>query len=322
MQQSAGWRWLGRFWLSVLLLLAVVIVVLQILGPPRRTVVAPPAPVVALVTPAVWDGHIAAPDPALLEPSRAFPLSPLPRVGTDGRLPRLVYSRPVGAPGTRPRIALVLAGVGLSAADSRGAIDTLPGAITLAFSAYALNPDALMEAARMGGHEVLASLPMEPAGYPSNDAGPRSLLTGATPAANRDNLEWALTRLQGYVGVTGAADGLRGERFTDQRSSFGLVIEEIGRRGLLYVDPRPDAPALPIVGRSVDLVVPDPSSRAEIEAKLAALERMAREHGSAVGLAGPLRPATIERIAAWARDVEARGFELVPISALVAEPRK
>ena len=28
-----------------------------------------------------------------------------------------------------------------------------------------------------------------------------------------------------------------------------------------------------------------------------------------IGLAGPLRPLTVERIATWARDAEARGFE-------------
>lgn len=179
-----------------------------------------------------------------------------------------------------------------------------------------------MEAARARGHEVLASVPMEADGYPLNDTGPRSLLTGAQAGVNQQNLEWALSRLQGYVGVTGASDGLRGERFAEQTSSFGLMLDEIARRGLLYVDPRPGAPQPRLAGRSVDLVVDDPPTRAQIEAKLMGLERVARERGSAVGLAGPLRPVTTERIAAWAQDIEARGFELVPVSALVSEAAK
>lgn len=214
----------------------------------------------------------------------------------------------------------MLTGIGLSAADSRVAIDTLPGAVTLAFSAYTPSPEALMEAARGRGHEVLASLPMEANGYPLNDAGPRSLLTGKTPLENRENLEWAMSRLQGYAGVTGASDGLRGERFAEQSSSLALVLDEVARRGLMYIDPRPGAPPPPVAGRSADVVVDDPATRADIEAKLAALERLAREHGSALGLAGPLRPVTIERLAAWTRDVETRGYELVPVSALVTEP--
>ena len=174
----------------------------------------------------------------------------------------------------------------------------------------------------MRGHELLASLPMESDGYPWNDAGPRSLLTGAPPERNRENLAWAMGRLQGYVGLTGASDGLRGEQFAAQTSSFGLVLDELDRRGLLYVDPRPAAQPPRIAGRSVDVVVDDPPTRADIEAKLLALERTAREHGSAVGLAGPLRPVTVERIAAWAEDIGTRGFELVPVSALIVEPAK
>jgi len=292
---------------------------LQALGPVLHPVL-PAAANVPTAAAKSWNGKIAEPDNALLETSRIFLPASLPRIAVDGRTARVVYRRPTPLPGTRPRIALVLAGIGLATADSRAAIDTLPGAVTLAFSAYTPNPEVLMESARAHGHEVLASLPMEASGYPLNDAGPHSLLTGKTPLANRENLEWAMSRLQGYVGVTGASDGLRGERFAEQGSSFGLVLDEVARRGLFYIDPRPGAPPPHGAGRSVDVVVDDPATRADIEAKLATLERMARERGSALGLAGPLRPVTIERIAAWAQDVEARGYELVPVSALVTEP--
>lgn len=299
-------------------------VTLQSLGPPLLPAPVQPAEAAAQpqVPAAVWNGRIAAPDPALLEVSKTYPPALLPRIAADGRLPRQVYRRPSTISASRPRIALIVAGLGLSAAESRAAIDAMPGAVTLAFSAYTPNPEPLMEAARARGHEILASLPMEADGYPLNDAGPRSLLTGSTPGANRDNLEWALSRLQGYVGVTGASDGFRGERFAAQTSSMTLVLEELTRRGLLYIDPRPGAASPNAFGRSVDVVIDDPVSRAEIEAKLAALERLARKRGSALGLAGPLRPVTVERIAAWARDAEARGFEIVPVSAMVSSLAK
>jgi len=307
-------------WAAVFLIVGAGAVFLQALGPPAR--VAGPIPTVApaeVPLAAAWDGKIAPPDPALLEPSRSRPVTMLPRIGADGRLPRLVYRRPASAP-TRPRIALLLVGLGLNVNDSRAAIEALPGPVTLAFSAYAASPEALLDVARARGHEIMASLPMEANGYPLNDAGSRSLLTGSSLAINRDNLEWALGRIQGFTGVTGASDGLRGERFAEQTSSFALVQDELVRRGLMYVDPRPGAAAPRMPGRSVDLVVDDPASRAEIEAKLAALERLARERGAALGLAGPLRPVTVERIAAWAKDLDARGFDLVPVSALVTEP--
>ncbi len=217
----------------------------------------------------------------------------------------------------RPRIGLILSGIGLSDADSRTAISTLPPAVDLAFSAYTDTPGPLADLARERGHELLLSLPMEPEGYPVNDEGPRALLTGAAPADNARNLEWALTRLEGYVGVTGASDGMQGERFAGMAEPFGDVARELTARGLLYIDARPDAPATPgLAGRSVDVVLDQSPARAAIEAQLAKLERLARDNGAALGLAGLPRPVVIETIAAWARTLEAHGAVLAPVSAL------
>lgn len=259
------------------------------------------------------------PDAALLEPSSTGS-GPLPRIGADGRMPRLVYAAP--APAARPgaaRVAVVLTGVGLSERESRAALDDLPAAITLAISAYAGNPAAMIEAARATGHEILASIPMEPFGYPLNDAGDRSLRAGLSAEQNRRNLEYVLGRSPGAVGATGASDQTRGEQFAGMSALFNPMLEELGRRGLLYVDPRPGRrpPRNQVPGVAVDVVPDDPPARAEIEAKLILLERLAKEHGSAVGLIGPPRPVTIERVATWTKTLEERGLVLVPVSALV-----
>jgi len=244
----------------------------------------------------------------------------LPKVAADGRAPRLAYARRFDASDTRPRIGLIMAGIGASDADSRAAIAGLPGGIDLAVSPYAANADPLLALARARGHELLLSIPMEPAGYPLSDAGTESLMTGLDPAANMDRLEWVLGRIQGYAGATGAFDAMRGEKFADQARAIGPVLGDLAARGLFYIDPRPGAGPLPgIPERAVDLVVDDPPARAEIEAKLAALERLAREKGSALGLAGPPQAMTIERIAAWAKGLEDRGIALAPASALVGK---
>ena len=294
-------------------------VVLQALGPPVH-----PARAVATVVksaPVGWDGHIALPDPALLETVRGHDVGSLPRIAADGRMSRLVYAHPAPPADGRPRISLVIVGLGGSEADSRAAIK-LPGAVTLAVSAYARDPSALLSAARLAGHELLVSIPMESNGFPFDDAGPQSLLTGAEPPDNQARLDTVLGRIQGYVGATGASDGLRGERFAAQTSSFHAVLDELAGRGLLYLDPRPSGTGRPaplpdgLAGCTVDLVLDESPARAEIEAKLAELERIARDRGSAVGLVGRMRPMMLERIAAWTRDLEARGVVLTPVSAL------
>lgn len=316
------------FWAAVLAVAAAGAVTLQVLGPlPHPAPVAAAAvsqPQAPVKTPE-WDGRIADPDPALLEPGHGTPPGMLPRIAADGRMPRQVYAWPVLPTDGRSRVALVLAGFGTAEADSRTAI-ALPGPVSLAVSAYGRSPDPLLAAARAAGHELLASVPMEPERFPLDDAGRFSLLTGASPEANQAMLETVMARIQGYVGLTGASDGLRGERFAAQGGGMPQVLAEAARRGLLYLDPRPPAAgvaALPAgtYGAVVDVVIDagDPPARAEIEGRLVALERVARERGTAIGLVGRLRPVTLERIAAWAQDAEARGFVLVPISAVSGE---
>ena len=280
----------------------------------------PPEP--AAAEPPAAPARIAAPDTALMEPSVFFWPAQLPRVAADGRKARTVYAAPAPAiPTGKPRVALMLSGFGLSEKESRAAIELLPGAVGFAVSAYAGNPLPLLDAARAAGHELLASVPMEPPGWPLNDAGERSLRTGLSPEQNRQNLEWALSRTQGAVGATAASDGMRGERFSDVSGAFDPVLDSIARRGLLYIDPRPGrrVSSAGLAARSVDVVVDGSLARAEIEAKLVILAQQAKNRGQALGLAGPLRPVTIELIAAWAKTLEERGVVLVPVSALASE---
>lgn len=266
---------------------------------------------------------IAPPDPAMLAPSIPYPDLRVPRIAADGRMPMQVYAGGFDMADTRPKVALVLAGIGQSEAYSDDASKLLPPAVTFAVSPYANQPGRLLDAIRARGHEYLLSLPMEPQGSPVDDAGPQSLLTGAQPAQNMQRLEWALTRFAGYAGATSALDGLRGERFAASSTQLDPVLDVLAKDGLFYIDATPassrSAPFQPtrIQGRAVDLVIDEPAVRVEIERKLQALEQIARDQGSAIGLAGLPRPVTIDRIAAWANGLAGRGIALAPVSVLV-----
>src|SRR6185369_3477723 len=69
-------------------------------------------------------------------PSTGFfapgPGGPLPIIAPDGRTPFDAYKRPFISNG-RPKIALVIGGLGLNARATQAAIETLPGEITLSF---------------------------------------------------------------------------------------------------------------------------------------------------------------------------------------------
>lgn len=347
-----GWVALGAFWLGVLGVAGGTAGVLAWLGPPETTLAAtspePAAPArpetpperMAAVGPApqAEPPAVSAPsprpaaagagrspggaiEPALQEPG---PHGPLPRVGPDGRTPIRAYGHPFDRSDTRPRVGLVVGGLGMNAAVTEEAIRRLPAAVTLAFSPYATRIDFLLDQARTKGMELLVALPLEPAGHPTiNNAGNRALLTRLSPAENREHLEWALSRFGGHVGAVGALGPMRGERFAELAETLHPVQEALRGRGLLYVDPRPGArPPERAWGRSVDIVVDEPATRGEIERKLDALERLARERGTAgaLGYAGEASPVLVDRIAVWAGGVEGRGLALAPVSAMIRRP--
>lgn len=328
---AGGWGTLGLFWAAVLAVLLAGGITLQLLGPPANP--APPqaagAPAANLAQQAVRPGRvgsgpIAPPDPALLEAvAGAAAGTALPRIGSDGRAPMQAYAAGFDAATKLPRIGVVLAGVGLDAAGSEDAIQALPAAVTLAISPYAADPNPVLAAARRAGHEYLLSIPLEPQGYPQNDPGLRALLTSQSPAQNAKALDWALARIAGYVGVTGALGALRGERFASLADQMQPMLATLAHRGLLYVDPRPGATKLPLVWScNVDVVIDESPAADAIDARLAELERRAHDTGVAVGLVGAVHPVTIARLRAWAGNLAARGYVLAPISALVTPPPK
>ena len=293
--------------------------------PPLATPGSPPpgsAPALAKASPASADGLVGSrvippPQPALEEAAADYPGKLLPRVGADRRSPMQAYAALSNPADIRPRIAILMGGIGMSVSESEDAIQNLPAAVSFAVSPYAYRPDPLLAQARQRGHEYLVSIPMEPQGYPLDDPGTRALMTGNSDAENMKLLDWALTRFGGYVGATGALSGLRGERFAASTPQMAPVLTDLAARGLLYIDPRPGEKRPPdVVGRGVDVVIDAPAVRTEIEAKLARLEQIAHDRGSAIGLAGMPRPVTVDRIAAWANTLASRGFALMPVSAV------
>lgn len=259
-------------------------------------------------------------DPDLIEETQN---GPIPHMAGDGRTPFSTYARagltPAGANG-RPLIAIVVTGLGLNESSTLDAIAKLPDDVTLAFAPYGRTLQRTTAAARGEGHEMLLQLPLEPFDYPDNDPGPQTLLTGQPPRANLDKLFWLMARFGGYFGVMNHM----GARFSASSADFDPVMEELGTRGLGYVDDgasnRSLAPQLAQRNRvpfaAGDAELDTKPSRTAILEKLTALEKQASERGFAVGVASAL-PVSIDTITEWASDLEERGILLVPVSALM-----
>lgn len=304
---------------------AVALVILAVVGgiaiwrtefPPRSPVTRVEMPIPPVAAGTVATDPAKSVDAALTQHS---PSGPLPEVANDGRQAWRVYARPFDRADRRPRVAIVMAGLGQSAAETGAAIN-LPGGVTLAFSPYGQDLPTWVEKARAAGHELVLAAPMEPADFPREDPGPYTLLTALTPQQNLDRLEWVLGRAGGYVGLT----NFMGSRFTAAPDSLRPVLEVLKGRGLLLLETRTSSQSVvPTLASEFSLphAVNDRDfdgdlSRAGIDRTLAELEQIARQRGGAIGT-GSAYPITLDRIGAWVGTMESKGLALAPISAMV-----
>jgi polysaccharide deacetylase 2 family uncharacterized protein YibQ len=242
------------------------------------------------------------------------PGGPLPIIAQDGRTPFQAYARPFTANG-RPRVALVIGGLGLNARLTQQAIETLRPEITLAFSPYAEGLQGWIDMARAHGHEVLLEAPMEPMDYPDNDPGPYALLTDAQAPETARKLEWILSRATGYFGLT----NYLGSRFLADDHAYDAFAAAARGRGLGFIDDGSAGRKGGAIPRaSAERVIDDQLTQAAIDQQLLALEASALQRGQSLG-SGFGYPVTLEKVARWSASVEDRGYQLAPASALAAK---
>ena len=265
------------------------------LAPMDRTAQAlPPAPIAGLTSPG---------------PGGAA----LPAIGPDGRTPADAYARPFHSNG-KPRIALVIGGLGLNAKATREAIEQLPADVTLSFVPYADGLQGWMDLARQNGHEVLLETPMEPADYPDNDPGPYTLLTGAQPKDTLGKLDWLMSRATGYFGLT----NYLGSKFVTNEKAMSTLMLGVRQHGLAFID---DGSASHTPGggaprASADRVIDDQLASDAIDSQLLALEASALQNGQALG-SGFAYPVTLEEVTRWVAALPSRGYQLAPASAVM-----
>lgn len=219
----------------------------------------------------------------------------------------------------RPMIAIVIDDLGLHRPNAKRTI-ALPGPLTLAFMSYAPRVSELTEAARARGHELMVHVPMEPRDL-RNDPGKNPLLTSVSREENQRRLKWALSRFDGYVGI----NNHMGSAFTASAQGMADVMAELKARGLLFLDSKTAGNSVgtdmaremnvPYAARNV-FIDNDYKSPAAIRRQLAKLESAAKRQGYAVGIGHP-HSTTIKVLADWLPELRARGFALVPVSAIV-----
>lgn len=277
--------------------------------PPSETVKDEKEPV---APPPVETARLPAPEYALPEN-----IAELQRTRADTLPPWQRFALPVSMDG-KPRIVVVIDDVGLDKRRARRTI-ALPGPLTISFMAYAEDLTKQGATARKAGHELMLHVPMEPSSTSINP-GPNVLLSGMPKDELLKNVDWNLDQMSGYVGI----NNHMGSRFTSDAESMRVVVEVLKKRGYLFLDSVTSGHSvahetardggIPYAVRNVFLDHEDDLDA--IRRQLRHMEQIARKTGLAIAIGHP-RDKTIEALAEWLPKLDEKGFQLVPISAVV-----
>lgn len=261
--------------------------------------------------------------PRVPEPRAAVAPTPAPRAARPpaGATPAWIANAvPASHAAGQPMIAIVIDDVGVDRRRSE-AVVALPAPLTLSYLTYADDLAGQTAAARRAGHELMVHVPMQPKNADA-DPGPRVLRVRDDAAALREKLAWGLSRFEGYVGV----NNHMGSRFTAERGVMEVVMTELGARGLFFLDSvtsaeskgveAADAMGVPALARSVFLDNED--SPEEVRFRLEQAEKVAQKAGYAIAIGHP-HDATISVLRDWLVEARARGFAIVPVSAIVRQ---
>lgn len=259
---------------------------------------------------------VALPDPRISERAQ---LGVLPVISESGLTARKLYARSF-VPDSRPMIAIVLTGVGISARGTADAITKLSGDVTLAFAPYGRDLETQVQRARRNGHEIVLQVPMEPYDFPDTDPGPHTLQVGVSPRENIEKLHWLMSRFSGYVGLM----NFMGEKLMATPSAYQPILEEINRRGLLFLDDGSGKKnqtlalsakvGLPAV--LADRALESTGGNTALRTLLTDIEAIALKKGRAI-LSVPALQANIELLSNWEQDIRKRGIAIAPLSAVV-----
>jgi polysaccharide deacetylase 2 family uncharacterized protein YibQ len=246
----------------------------------------------------------------------------LPKV--PGLLAAILLASPCLAEPVRPQIALIIDDLGYERVAGERAI-ALPGPITYAVLPGTPRARHLAEAAHAAGKEVILHLPMQAESRDDPDD-PGSLLLDMSRSQLAGTLADNIDGVPHIVGI----NGHRGSLLTRHPGHMQWLMEEIRQREpLFFVDSYTthESVALhiaaekgvPAIKRDVFL---DPDASPDtVRREFARLKRLAADQGFAVGIGHPY-PATLTFLEAALPELEADGFELVGVSALVGVPAR
>ena len=255
--------------------------------------------------------------------SRSNQYGSAPAKGLNGKTPLNSYNRPFSKISGKQPVSIIIGGLGVNPSVTQQAIDSLPPQVTLSFAAHTTGLQDWINRARRDGHEVMIEIPMESAGFNSNELGAERTLRATNEASdNLRHMDWHLSRAQGYFGVI----NFNGDSFLTRADATAPILGKLAHSGLGFItDGDFSAPSLGALSRSVNLpyknsfglIDPEPNSQL-IRSQLSTLSSVASSGGRPIGV-GFAYPQTIDTVARWIADLEANNLVLAPASSALLQ---
>jgi len=218
----------------------------------------------------------------------------------------------------RPRIAIIIDDLGY---NSNTDFSFFELDLPLSFSVLPYGPftQQIVRKANEEGCELILHLPMEPKNYPTANPGPGGLLCCMDEKKIRQVLDQDLRQIPGVQGV----NNHMGSSFTEDREKMLIVLKELKKRGLFFIDSRTTKGTVALdLAREIGL--PAARRRVFLDNNLAPkalkiqMERllsMARYLGVAIGIGHPYEE-TFRLLKQYSSKIKSE-FQIVPVSELL-----
>jgi polysaccharide deacetylase 2 family uncharacterized protein YibQ len=230
----------------------------------------------------------------------------------------VVAKRPAVAPG-RPRVAIIVDDIG-EGLDVVRQLLSMDMPITFSILPGLQSSDSAARLIANHNREIMLHLPMEPLDYPRNNPGKEALFVKMENKEIRRQVQYFLDQLPELVGV----NNHMGSRFTQDRERISIVLEEIKKRNLYFIDSvtskstvaYEEAVKLGVRAARRDVFLDHVNQPQAVALQVEELIKRAKKRGRAIAICHP-RPTTVEGLKKAFERLRSEGIEIVPVSDLI-----
>jgi len=230
-------------------------------------------------------------------------------------LPGWAHAEPATPPGKPAYLSLIIDDLGQNLPRDRRVL-ALPGPVTVAVMPDTPHAAQFAREAHKAGKTVMVHMPMDPAG------GPFAWKPDLPEPVLLERLNAAFAAVPYAAGL----NNHEGSRMTSQPAAMAMLMGELQKRRLFFVDSRTSAATVAaakaqdigLASVSRDVFLDDTRTVEAISGQLHSAIRLARKEGSAVLIGHPY-PQTLEVLERELPTLKAQGIEWISIRQMIGE---